>query len=104
MAVLPLLTRLYEPSDFALLAIYTSLIGLFVVVACGRFDLAIPLPESESDGLSLLILSLVIAAVFSFVLALIYWIWGRVFTYYFLFNGVPALRLARAPRNIFGGL
>ena len=33
-AVLPLLTRLYEPSDFALLAIYTSLIGLFVVVAC----------------------------------------------------------------------
>lgn len=76
-AVLPLLTRLYEPSDFALLAIYTSLIGLFVVVACGRFDLAIPLPESESDGLSLLILSLLIAAVFSLVLALIYWVWGE---------------------------
>ena len=76
-AVLPLLTRLYEPSDFALLAIYTSLIGLFVVVACGRFDLAIPLPESESDGLSLLILSLLIAAVFSLLLALIYWVWGE---------------------------
>ena len=76
-AVLPLLTRIYEPSDFALLAIYTSLIGLLAVVACGRFDIAIPLPESESDGLSLLILSLLIAAIFSLLLSLIYWVWGE---------------------------
>ncbi len=76
-AILPLLTRIYDPSDFAILAIYTSLIGLFVVVACGRFDLAIPLPESESDGLSLLILSLIIAAFFSSVLGLAYWVAGE---------------------------
>ena len=76
-AVLPLLTRIYDPSDFAILAIYTSLIGLFVVVACGRFDLAIPLPESQSDGLGLLILSLIVAAVFSSVLGLLYWVSGE---------------------------
>lgn len=76
-AVLPLLTRIYDPSDFAILAIYTSLIGLFVVVACGRFDLAIPLPENESDGLSLLTLSLIVAAFFSSVLGLAYWVAGE---------------------------
>lgn len=75
-AALPVLTRLYAPSDFALLAIYTSLIGLFVVIACGRFDIAIPLPETDFDGALLLLISLVFAALFSLVLFFIYLFFG----------------------------
>lgn len=43
----PLLTRLFSPEDFGLLAVYTGLLALFLVVACLRYEIAIPLPEDE---------------------------------------------------------
>jgi O-antigen/teichoic acid export membrane protein len=76
-AVLPLLTRLYEPSDFALLAIYTSMMGLLVVIASGRYNLAISLPKDDADGLSLLIISLIVASAYTALLTLLYWFFGR---------------------------
>jgi O-antigen/teichoic acid export membrane protein len=79
---LPVLTRLFEPADFVLLAVYTSLTGLFVAVACGRFDLAIPMPQSETEGLSLLVLSLVTASCFSVLLFWLFWVWGDLFLGY----------------------
>lgn len=53
----PLLTRLYAPEDFGVLAIYVSMFSLVVVFAGLRFEGAIPLPEEDSDGLALLVLA-----------------------------------------------
>lgn len=55
---LPLLTRLYSPEDFSLLAVYASVLGLFTVIACLRFNVAIPLPGDDGTAMDLLILSL----------------------------------------------
>ncbi len=55
---LPLLTRLYTPADFNLLAAYASTLGLLTVAACLRFNLAIPLPRDDATALHLLLLSL----------------------------------------------
>jgi O-antigen/teichoic acid export membrane protein len=57
-AVLPLLSRIYTPNDFGLLAVFTSIVAIVSVCACLRFDIAIALPEKDSEALSLLILSL----------------------------------------------
>lgn len=46
----PVLTRLYTPEDFGLLAVYASLLALIGVVASLRYELAIPLPESDVDA------------------------------------------------------
>lgn len=60
-AVAPLLTRIYTPEDFGLLAIYASLSGLFGIIATGRYELAIVLPKDNKDGLSLFALSIILS-------------------------------------------
>lgn len=56
----PLLTRLYTPEDFGLLAVYAGLLALFTVVASLRYQLAIPLPESNVEAANILVLSLLV--------------------------------------------
>lgn len=57
-AALPLLTRLYSPSDFELLAVYLAVLGILSSIACLRFEISIPLPESDEHGVELLMASL----------------------------------------------
>jgi len=69
----PLLARIYGPSDFGVLGIYGSLVALLSVIACLRYDIAIPLPEDEHTASSLLVLSLIsgiIVAILTLVLLL----------------------------------
>ncbi len=56
----PLLTRLYTPEDFGLLAVYSGLLAIFVVVASLRYELAIPIPKSDTEAVNVLILSLLV--------------------------------------------
>ncbi|AXY55322.1 polysaccharide biosynthesis protein [Acinetobacter chinensis] len=55
---LPILTRLYTPEDYSVLGVYVAIVSIFAVISCLRFDIAIPIPENESDGKALLLLSL----------------------------------------------
>ncbi|MGA3015050.1 MAG: hypothetical protein ABSD71_13570, partial [Bacteroidales bacterium] len=41
----PILRRVYAPADFGAFAVYFSMIGILVVIANFRYDLAIGLPE-----------------------------------------------------------
>lgn len=54
---LPVLTRLYTPEQFSVLAVYVSLLGMLSVIGCLRFEIAIPLPERDEDAASLLVLA-----------------------------------------------
>lgn len=56
--VLPLLTRLYTPEDFSVLAVYSSILGIVSVAACLRLEIAIPLPQRDEDAANLLALAL----------------------------------------------
>lgn len=67
--ILPFLTRLYTPADFSALAVYAGILGVVAVVACLRFDIAIPLPERDADGANLLGLALFLALVVSLLIA-----------------------------------
>lgn len=55
---LPLLTRLYTPGDFSNLAVYSSILSLLTVIACLRFEIAIPLPKSDKIAGALFLISL----------------------------------------------
>jgi len=48
----PLLTRLYTPTDFGILAVFTALTGILGGIACLRYELAIPLCEKEENATS----------------------------------------------------
>lgn len=69
-ATLPLLTRLYSPEDFALLAVYLAIVSTIAVAACLRYEIAIPLSESDDEAAHLLVLSLSAALCVSLLVAL----------------------------------
>jgi len=52
LVVSPFLTRLYTPADFGMLAIYMSLTAIVGVVVCLRYELAVVLPESDTEALN----------------------------------------------------
>ena len=60
-AISPILTRMYSPEDFGLLALFLSVVTMIAVVSTGRYEIAIMLPEKEDDSINLLYLSLFIA-------------------------------------------
>jgi lipopolysaccharide exporter len=52
----PILTRLFSPEAFGLLAIFTSITKVLGVVSCLRYEFAIMLPDDERDAVNLLAL------------------------------------------------
>lgn len=56
----PIVTRLYSPEDFGLLALFLSITNILTVVASWRYELAIVLPKEDSGGINLLSLSCLI--------------------------------------------
>jgi O-antigen/teichoic acid export membrane protein len=75
MLALPLLTRLYGPEGFDLLAVYVAAIGILGVVAALRYNLAIPIAERDDDAMALLAVALTSITVVSLLLCIpvIFW-------------------------------
>lgn len=69
--VLPVITRLYSPENFALFAVYSSILGILAVATCLRFEIAIPIPEKDKDALSLFILAILSNIAFTSILVLV---------------------------------
>lgn len=59
----PLLTRLYSPEDFGLLAVYASLLALIGVISSMRYELAIPLPEDDGEAANIAVLCLILVVI-----------------------------------------
>lgn len=70
-AVTPILTRIYSPDDFGLLALYLGIANIVANIATGRYELAILLPKKTSESKSVVVLSIVISFILSFVALLI---------------------------------
>lgn len=67
----PVLTRLYAPEEFGVLTVFISSMGLMVVVAALRYEIAIPLPASSSTAINLTVLSTLITTGLSVLLGLV---------------------------------
>ncbi len=65
-ALTPILTRIYTPDDFGVFALYISIATLISVIATGRYELAIMLPKKDSDAMHIVVLSMVLAFIVSF--------------------------------------
>ena len=68
---IPLLSRLYMPADFGLLAIFIALLNLFGSIINGRYEMAIFLPKSDNDAIQISRASLWISLISSIVIAVI---------------------------------
>ncbi|MEA2260895.1 MAG: hypothetical protein QOJ51_3720 [Acidobacteriaceae bacterium] len=70
-AASPVLTRIYRPSDFGVLQVFISLTGFVMVIAAGRYEFALLLPEDEQSGFDLLGVAIVCVCLTTMVTALI---------------------------------
>jgi len=70
-AITPILTRLYTPEDFGVLALFIAITTILGSIANGRYELAILLPEKDEDAINIAAIGLLIAATFSFTLLLL---------------------------------
>ena len=74
-AISPILTRIYTPEDFGVVALFMALVASFGSLANGRYELAIMLPKKEEDAINLFALSLIITtsvSVFLFIAVLLF--------------------------------
>ena len=74
-AISPILTRLYSPSDFGVFALFSAIVSIAAIMSTGRYELAIVLPEKDKDAINLLALSVFI----SFGVGLSVWLLVAVF-------------------------
>jgi len=58
LAITPLLTRLYSPEDFGLLALYLSSVSVLSIVVTGNYEKAIIMPKEERDAVGIIKLAL----------------------------------------------
>jgi O-antigen/teichoic acid export membrane protein len=56
-AVSPILTRIFTPADFGVLAVFTALNAVLAIIAAGRYETAIMLPQDDNDALNIVVLS-----------------------------------------------
>jgi len=72
----PILTRLYTSTDFGILAVFGSIIGILSVLSTFRYEEAIPLPQGDADAMNLCALSLGILLMISFSTGICIWFMG----------------------------
>ena len=69
-AISPVLTRIYTPADFGIVALFMAIVASFGSIVSARYELAIMLPKKEEDAINIFALSLIINAAISLFLFL----------------------------------
>lgn len=76
----PVLRRIYEPEDFGNMSVFLSLVGIPVVVAGFRYELAVMLPRSQKEADNLTAATFVIHFLFSAIIGIPVWIMADLLT------------------------
>jgi len=71
---MPIVTRLFDPEAFGILALFTAIAGIVGVIACLRYHLAIMLPESNEEAANILGISLLSVFIMTSLATLIVWL------------------------------
>lgn len=70
-AISPILTRLYTPEDFGILALFVAITSILSIIVTGQYDLAILLPKSEKSAFNIVALTITINILISFIIFLV---------------------------------
>jgi lipopolysaccharide exporter len=76
-AASPILTRIYSPDDFGLLALFLSITSVLAVIITARYELAIILPKEDREAINLVALSILITSAISTLMLILVIISGK---------------------------
>jgi len=77
-AAIPLLTRIYSPADYGVLAVYSALVAVIAPMLTLRFVLAVPLPRSDGLAVNLIALSGLLMVAMTILMTVLLWAFGDV--------------------------
>jgi lipopolysaccharide exporter len=72
--ITPIITRLYNPDAFGLMALFISIGDILAVIACLRYEPAIMLPKKDEEAANLLGLCLALATIISILITAVVWL------------------------------
>src|SRR6218665_1869655 len=75
----PWLTRLYTPDEFGHYTVFATLAANLAVIACARYDFALPLARDDDEARELMALCLRVLAAVTVCCVPIAWVAGAVF-------------------------
>lgn len=96
----PILTRIYTPDQFGILAFYMAVIAIVGVASTGRYEMAILLPKKDSEAHNLAGFSTILALAVSFASFIIFVLLGDKILDLFGFGSMSVLYYA-IPAGIF---
>ena len=99
---MPLLTRLYSPSDFGAVVLFTSSLSLLLAVSTWRFDWSVPNASSRIVAAGLLLLGFIVLLIFSLGTWLILWNGGLEWSFWSGFEKLDSMLLF-IPLALIGG-
>lgn len=73
----PIITRVYAPDEFGTFALYTAIVSIVSVMATGKYELAVMLPEKEEDAINLVALSIFLSSFISLTALGTIWIFNE---------------------------
>lgn len=79
-AISPILTRIYTPEDFGVLALFVAIVAIFGSIANGRYELAIMLPKKDEDAINIFALGFIIVSSLSLLLLVLVLLFNDYFT------------------------
>lgn len=65
--VIPIITRLYDPADFGVLQVFTSITAVVIVISALRYNLSIMLPKKNEEAVNILVLSITLTCFVSLI-------------------------------------
>jgi O-antigen/teichoic acid export membrane protein len=83
MLVMPVLSRIYSPEDFGILAVFSSVMAITIPLSSLRYFLAVALPKAEKYSHSLVILSFFIQVTFLILMSILILVFGNCTLQYF---------------------
>jgi O-antigen/teichoic acid export membrane protein len=72
LAASPLLTRIYSPEDFGVVAVFTVVMGLIGGFSCMKYEHALPLARDETEAANIVALCGLILSIFLFVVCVVF--------------------------------
>ena len=79
----PILTRLYSPSDFGVLGLFSSTLAVISLAGGLGYDLALPLPKDDEDAANLFVFFLFLLSVTSLCFLIIIFLFGDIILSFF---------------------
>ncbi len=75
--ITPIIARFFSPSDFGLWGIYSAIVGIFAVIANGRYELSILLPKKDSEAFNMFTGAIGISVILSIIILILIIFFGH---------------------------